>query len=369
MNLFVLFGLLLVVGFAYGRLSCLDENGKPVDSWVVLKQADSFNYYYLTGSSWTKSKNSLSQGTSGMVMLTATQAYTSGIQMGMYNDEMAGTSVSGTHAHAKGILAADATSGFWIVHSMPKWPRPTAGRVTGPGPFDSGTYGQSMECITISPSTAEVIASNLNIADVFFTGKNNALASKFPKFSQWISGNVDTSRTTVVTNIKTLGGDLRTQFVKSRQWGKDLWDALVAPYYKSALSVETWRNGVGGRIGSVCKSPTGPKKQPYDVLAVSTVTMPDGTSWAGTSDHSKWAVSIDGTSSGSKAHAWCVGGINRMCSQSGRGGGALCSQGMDGHTAFRAIATATEPCWEHNPCTGAGSGSCYWCPAKDYSGN
>ena len=124
------------------------------------------------------------------------------------------------------------------------------------------------------------------------------------------------------------------------------------------MAVETWRNGVGGRIGSVCSSPSGPKKQPYDVMAVSTVTMPDGTSWSGTDDHSKWGVSING---GGK-DVFCVGGMNRMCSQEKRGGGALCSQSADGHKAFRLVATAMENCWGYNPCKGAmASDTCYWC--------
>ena len=42
------------------------------------------------------------------------------------------------------------------------------------------------------------------------------------------------------------------QFAKSAAWGKDLWDDLVSPYFDTPLSVETWRDGSGGRMSSMC---------------------------------------------------------------------------------------------------------------------
>jgi deoxyribonuclease-2 len=359
MNLVVILALCLGV-MAAGAPSCLDENGRPVDSWVVLKAAESFDYYFMSGSTWRKSANSL-DGTGGMVMRTAAQAYGGGVMMGMYNDEMQGMSVSGTRAHAKGVLVSDAKQGFWIVHSMPKWPKPAlTSRTSGPGPFDSDKYAQSMMCITVSASTADSIASNLMIEDVFLTGKSTlkTSTSSFPNFSKWLAGGVDKSRSQVAAQIKSLGGKVFFQLAKSASWGHDIWDDLVAPYFKTPLQVETWRNGVGGRISSVCSSPAGPKKQPYNVMEVATVTMPDGTSWDGTSDHSKWAVSLK---SGA-GNVYCVGGMNRMCSQEKRGGAALCVKGdAQGWKAFSSIVTATETCWEYNPCKGRGLNSCYWC--------
>lgn len=91
-------------------------------------------------------------------------------------------------------------------------------------------------------------------------------------------------------------------------------------------------------------------------MAVQTVKMPDGRTWQGTDDHSKWAVGAPGGAS-----VFCVGGINRMCSQEKRGGAALCSTAAAGREAFSKIVAATEKCWEYNPCKGAAKGSCYWC--------
>lgn len=339
--------------------SCLDENGNKVDGWIVLKQARSFNYYYYTSSTWKKSSYDLSQASQGMVMKTAAQAYTypNDYIMGMYNDEVSIGSVSSSHAHAKGILMTSAIQGFWLVHSMPKWP--AAYKKGGsPGAFPQDDFGQSIQCITVSASTANTIASNLMMENVYIYGKvnYNTMNTKLPAFANWLAGKKDTTRTTSTTVIKSVGGSSYVQFSKAKAWGKDLWDDLVAPYYKAALNVETWRNGVGGRFGSICSSPSGPKKQTYNVYAVATVKMPDGTSWAGTDDHSKWAVSRTSTSGLS-----CVGGINRMCSQELRGGGAVCQQAAGPWKAFSSAVATTEPCWQYGkPC----NKECYWCKAS-----
>jgi hypothetical protein len=41
----------------------------------------------------------------------------------MYNDDPPNaTAAYEGYAHAKGFLAANATNGFWLIHSVPNWP-------------------------------------------------------------------------------------------------------------------------------------------------------------------------------------------------------------------------------------------------------
>lgn len=90
--------------------------------------------------------------------------------------------------------------------------------------------------------------------------------------------------------------------------------------------------------------------------------MPDGASWLGTQDHSKWAISAPGAAD---PPVVCVGDLNRMCSQEKRGGGTVClydsASGAPVWTSFNAAVASTEACWENNPCGGS-STQCYWCP-------
>jgi len=229
------------------------------------------------------------------------------------------------------------------------------------GAFPSDTYGQSLQCITISAATADLIAGNLMIdrTYIYSSANSSSLAPSLPSMSAWL-GNHYSSTQSSVTELQSLAGDLFYQFAKSGSWGKDLWDDLVAPYFKSALSVETWRNGSGGRMSSICG--TGPKaSEVYDVYEVASVVMPDGTTWAGTQDHSKWGAALEGQS----ATASCVGDINRMCSQEARGGGALCSTDERRWAAFSSIIKAEEACYQYNPCYPSGTSTqCYWCPTS-----
>ncbi|CAE7513358.1 unnamed protein product [Symbiodinium microadriaticum] len=117
------------------------------------------------------------------------------------------------------------------------------------------------------------------------------LAGMVPSFSERISGGKSTQQNMTI-EFASKGGLMYTQFAKSKAWGKDLYEDLVAPGLNHSLNVETWRLGSGGRMGSFCENtdddfwtvhPTA-----YNIIEVSEVEMPDGAAWLGTQDHSKW---------------------------------------------------------------------------------
>ena len=66
---------------------------------------------------------------------------------------------------------------------------------------------------------------------------------------------------------------------------------------------------------------------------------------------------------GVKEKIVCVGDINRMCSQEGRGGGTLCTRDDALWHAFNKTITVIEDCWAYDPCNGS-STKCYWCPSS-----
>ena len=370
-----------VVAAAAGSVSCLDENGQPVDSWTVLKAAPyTFDYYVYneTISSWSKSIYTTSQDVNGCIMRTMSQVYAysnsyDAFAMGMYNDDPPGPyTASSSYAHAKGILMTSSTQGFWLIHSMPNWPN---NETTGyPGPFPDDTYGQSLQCVTIAAATANVIASNLMIDHPYIYSKNisSSLTTTLPQFANWLS-----AKTTKLTNatvpFKSMGGKTFYQMAKSASWNKDLWDDLVAPYFQVQIDVETWRNGAGGRMSSICGTNGSKAYEAYDVYTVSRVDMPKGgMSWNGTQDHSKWAsaIKVGVTNSGGSdsqsswgSNVTCVGDINRMCSQEKRGGGAMCTIDNNLWSAFNNAIGGVEGCYQYNPCASAGGTStqCYWC--------
>ena len=78
-------------------ISCLDENGEPVDSWTAIKGSNDYNYYVYNSAtdSWDLSPYYLNQtkGTDGCIMGTVGALYGAGSNgatydmLGIYNDE------------------------------------------------------------------------------------------------------------------------------------------------------------------------------------------------------------------------------------------------------------------------------------------
>jgi hypothetical protein len=128
-----LFSLFIVERGVFAQIpyiSCLDEDGNHVDSWVALAQNKQYQYYWHYGKDgFVKSKYRLNQTTLGGIMGTVNQLYASDIDMdnigyALYNDDPPppiGTAPS-SYAHAKGVMLFNNHSGFWLVHSKPNWP-------------------------------------------------------------------------------------------------------------------------------------------------------------------------------------------------------------------------------------------------------
>lgn len=379
----------LAVRSTLAGLSCLDDDGNPVDSWTAIK-ANNDNHVYLytaASQSFVKSPYGVGQTTNGAIMMTVQPLYDPSVNTTfayvMYNDDPPNVgSASSTYAHAKGVLATDGTTGFWLSHSMPNWPNQPKGEYwsNSSGIFPSDKYAQSTRCVSVSVSTANEIADTLRVdyPAVYVYNIPDAYASDVEHFSQLADKvKISADNITAINDFYTLQGVKYTQFAKSKKWGMDLWDDLISVHYKTPMYVETWISGSGGAMSSMCynKTETNPSdetknaihkiNEEYDIYEVATVTMPDGETWTNTQDHSKWGIAMDselGSNQQFNSLATCIGDINRMCSQEKRGGGAMCLEDAGEKKAFTDIITDIESCYFKDPCDGnADSTQCYWC--------
>lgn len=78
----------------------------------------------------------------------------------MYNDEWPNGTSSQTAAHAKGVVAFDGRSGFWLVHSVPRFP-PAPG-VNYSFPITGLRYGQTMLCFSLPFNQADLIGKGVD---------------------------------------------------------------------------------------------------------------------------------------------------------------------------------------------------------------
>jgi len=336
-------------------LSCKDENGRDVDWFYAIKlpvipkdtnPAVASGYAYMYGDvnnptlTWTTS-STLTQNKTGALAETLSQTYSATIESTawiMYNDQMLGTEKD-SYAHSKGVLAADNSEGFWLVHSVPRFPVDPWNFSTYYYPAYETENGQSFLCISL---TSTVINQ---VADLFLTNKPYVFSSNFPASlspvypsitsvlaSKWV-----TNPPTKITKLVSKGGQEFVAFAKTMKYGQDLYEDLVSPTFNASLIVQSWREGT---LSDLMPSYCTPQYK-YDNNNVLTISIRATDSfktekWAYTKDHSKWAVSSNGYA--------CIGDINRMFSQWHRGGGTVCIQNKDVHGSLSSIIATYEQC-------------------------
>lgn len=81
----------------------------------------------------------------------------------------------------------------------------------------------------------------------------------------------------------------------------EIYRDVIAPYLKSDLYVQSWRNGPGGKLPADCDSK-------YKILDITEVALRIGENklkWSTHDDHAKWALA-------NHTNWLCIGSINRM---------------------------------------------------------
>jgi deoxyribonuclease-2 len=233
-------------------------------------------------------------------------------------------------------LAIEGNQGFWLIHSVPRFPVSIADYNSNGYSFpdEETKYAQSFLCLTLDTATFETVAQAMLIdwPQIYDSTISATLTKKLPSLASLLQGQKTKGATAQYFNITTSAGKNFVVFAKNREWDNFLYSDLVAPTLNDGLFVESWQNGVG-KIGSVCR--------PYRVFDVQNVSLPDGHWWKVTQDHSKWAITMS-------AHWSCVGDINREDGQTKRGGGTVCTLDDDLWTAFQqTIADVNKTCGHH----------------------
>ena len=195
----------------------------------------------------------------------------------------------------------------WIIHSVPNFPPQKHKGYSFPS--TGMKYGQSFLCITLSKEQLPDIAKQLfytwpQIYDHDFdrtqvgSDMKLVLSGKHVTNPPWTSLKV----------LATKGGTAFNIFAKFTDFNADLYSGWLTTHFKRSFFTETWQNGVG-KLNSSCVGS-------YKVENIVRINLV-GTDYKETQDHSKWAVSTDGS-------IICIGGINRAQSQLRRAGGAAC---------------------------------------------
>jgi len=248
----------------------------------------------------------------------------------------------------------DEKSGFWLIHSVPRFPDFVKDGYSGL-PEDEMRYGQSFMCISTSLGYLEDVAAQLLIGYPWVYSANvpegNSAFANMQNMKSLANGDkhykdMDSN----VVSIKTHWGVEFTTFYKSPKWGKYIYEDMVEPHFDTEFAWETWMNGINPDP-SFCE----PKSQ-YNSTNIRNLAV-GAYSWKETQDHSKWGVSI-GWKHRSYDEYLCIGDINRQESQNKRGGGTTCIQDVDLWRAFYNAIKHVDCCCEDSQCDDVGF--CKW---------
>ncbi|KAK6028479.1 deoxyribonuclease II [Ostertagia ostertagi] len=324
------------------QFRCKNMNGKDVDWFVAVKlpanvderKGRSFVYYDSSQSGWVMSKQPINS-TDSAIGATLKQLYTSNDKTTFkiaYNDDCPGKQVDSGRGHSKGVAVFTIDSGFWLVHSVPNFPPPDKYDY----PETGSKYAQSFICLSLDANYLEDISQYMRYSQV--TPYITNLPKNFEIIAPYLVdvvnrkslGRSDT-RFTTSHDFETRGHKRIKAFAKHKKFGKDLWHDFIAPYLRTPMAVETWRNGAAKDVGTQCDD----GENVYDVTSVKVLDK----EYASSKDHSKWGVSMS-----ESVPAVCIGDVNRQESQFKRGGGAVCIEDVTLWRTFRGSVNSFSDC-------------------------
>ncbi|WKY08118.1 hypothetical protein Q1695_007537 [Nippostrongylus brasiliensis] len=323
----ILFIIPAIVGNVDAGLSCKNMEGKDVDWFAAVKlpsnvderKGRTFAYYDSTQNGWKFSPLPINS-TESAIGATLQQLYDADNSYHLkiaYNDDHPhgheDKSSSG-RGHSKGVVVFTIERGFWLVHSVPRFPDPEKYDY----PESGSKFAQSFICLTLSSDFLPDISQYLRYSQVtpfvMNLPENHKLLAPYLVDVQAKKslGRADTKFTST-HSYQTMGGKRFTILAKHKKFNNDLWHDFIALYFKTPMAVETWRNGAAKNVGTQCGVG-------YNVYDITTVKILDKV-YNSSKDHSKWGVSME-----KKEPVVCIGDVNRQESQFKRGGGAVCME-------------------------------------------
>ncbi|KAJ8969395.1 hypothetical protein NQ314_001794 [Rhamnusium bicolor] len=169
----------------------------------------------------------------------------------LYNDQPPNRKSKANKGHNKGVVMANNTSGFWLVHSVPHFPETGVSYIF---PRTGAVFGQSFLCISMDLNNLNNVGIQLqyNEPEIYGQDINSNLKNSLPDLAKAAANvTIQNAPWYHVMNIVSRKGTQFLSFAKTRNFNKDLYEDLVAPSLETDLFVETWPNGPG-RLQSNC---------------------------------------------------------------------------------------------------------------------
>ena len=163
------FFIFAILTFLAVSQECMDNSGKRVDWWAILKvppKIGSSGYGYIDSVSQTSDfkyiNTHVDQGNTALTF-TLSQINSMKLETSAWNDEKPTGQTSTTKAHSKGLIgfSFDKKRGFFLSHSLPKYPAFSGSQVILTIAPAENYYGQDLFCVSMSINELDKLASRL----------------------------------------------------------------------------------------------------------------------------------------------------------------------------------------------------------------
>ena len=348
--MFTFISLLLCVTTSVHCLGCVNHLGESVDWWLGIKMPSPHGTRYVAiepGMVDWYAGNDITGPLDNHLANTLQPLYRQNDTAFMlYNDETPpsdGGHVDFVRAHAKGVLGLGEQNGFWLVHSVPKFPNNPSDSEGYLGVLPGQQkYAQSFLCLSMNGSDLNEIADVLHEESLsFFSDVHDGsptIWNSYPKLKQVLSATPLPREEFIFKTFQTSAGEIvtaistpSTLIAHGTGASFDLYN-YIAQSFQTSLKVSTWPNE-HDRQPSYC-----PVNDSLSVENVHMVSV-DNISWLSHMDHSKIAMSDS-----SSRPVTCIGDKNRSLHQLLRGGGSVCMFRKDVWQLFDAMIVSTESC-------------------------
>lgn len=333
---------LLAINFItnINAFDCMNELGKPVDGWTIIKKPKGTEYFYYSENIFNISPYSLNDTTKGALAFTLEQLWESDSNYVIYNDQIPlhesrilpkDVNITATkYGHTKGLFAFNTYGGFILSHSIPLFPIGPSDTEKYMGISSNAiVYAQNMLCLSVDTNVIDSMSLNflLNRPQIY---DMKLLTDKYENINKLVNGEYSTVKLCMHSPFTTKKYMPFILYSKTAEWDNDLYSGCVTKYEKDTLWVESWIRG--SAEGPVCPI------SDYDTLDIKYLDFGNDNSWYQTQDHSKWAITAN-------KNTVCMGDINRMTTQYSRGGGTMCFFDDILHGVLKKATTKTNTCF------------------------
>jgi deoxyribonuclease-2 len=218
---------------------------------------------------------------------------------------------SSSKAHSKGGLIFDNSSGVFLSHSLPRFPRRNIkNKIVESLPSNAGIYGQTFICISVDKENALKVVETLNIIDpplVLNVDIDKTQKTPNEQVQKLIKNKFDPKLPqSKVSEVVSRAGTEFQIFSKGRNEENLPWDSLIPNHYSDGIYVQTWTKPL--MVPTTCEG--------HQIINVTNLKF-GKYEYTKDQEHSKWGVGI-------KKDICCFGDLNRTFSQMKRGGSIIC---------------------------------------------